>query len=45
MSSEDHQIEIKNTIFLVNNLEIQNVFKDKDGEKGNSVINLMEEVL
>ena len=45
MSSEEHQIKIKNIIFLMDNLEIQDVFKDKDGKEENSVINLMEKVL
>ena len=45
MSSEDHQIEIKNTISLVNDLKMQDVFKDKDGKEGSNITNLMEEVL
>jgi hypothetical protein len=45
MSSEEYQIEIENIIPLINDLEIQNVFKNENGEKGSSVTNLMEKVL
>ena len=35
---------MENTIPLVDDLEMQDVFKVKDGEKGGSVTNLIEEV-
>jgi hypothetical protein len=44
MSNEEHQIKIKNIIPLVNNLKIQNVFKNENGEKGSSVTNLIKEM-
>jgi len=34
---EDHQIELGNTTPLIDNLEMQDVFKDKDGERGDGV--------
>ena len=33
------QIKINNSIPLIENLEISNIFKDKDDKEGNSVIN------
>ena len=38
---EDHQIESGNTTPLINDLEMQNVFKDKDEERGDGVIDLI----
>ena len=35
--NKDRQIESGNTTPLINNLEMQNVFKDKDEKKGDSV--------
>ena len=32
------------TIPLINDLKMQDIFKDKDKEEGNSVINLIESV-
>ena len=39
--NKDHQNESGNTTPLINNLEMQEVFKDKDGKRGNSVIDLI----
>jgi len=38
---EDHQIESGNTTPLINNLEIQDIFKDKDEKRGDSVTDLI----
>ena len=38
---EDHQIESGNTTPLINNLEMQDVFKDKDKERGDGVMDLI----
>jgi len=38
---EDHQIETGNTTPLINNLEMQDVFEDKDGERGDGVMDLI----
>jgi len=35
---EKDQMKIKNSTFLIKNLKIQNIFKDKDDKKGNNVI-------
>ena len=35
--NEDHQIESGNTTPLIDNLEMQEVFKDKNGERGDGV--------
>jgi len=43
---EKDQIEISNSISLIKDLEISNIFKDKNDKKGNNVINeLITEVL
>ena len=39
--NKDHQIESGNTTPLINNLEIQEVFKNEDEERGGSVIDLI----
>jgi len=41
IKKEDHQIEPGNTTPLINNLEMQDVFKDKDKERGDGVIDLI----
>jgi len=38
---EDHQIELGNTTLLIDDLEMQDVFKDKNEERGNSVTDLI----
>jgi len=38
---EDHQIELGNTTPLINNLEMQDVFEDKDEERGDGVTDLI----
>jgi len=38
---KDHQIELGNTTPLINNLEMQDVFKDKDEERGDGVTDLI----
>jgi len=35
------QIKLGNTTSLINDLEMQDVFEDKDGERGGSVIDLI----
>ena len=43
---KENQIEINNNTPLIKNLEISNIFKDKDNKEGNSVIDkLIMEVL
>jgi len=42
IKEEDHQIKSGNTTPLINNLEMQNVFKDKDKERGDSIIDLIK---
>jgi len=37
IKEEDHQIELGNTTPLINNLEMQNVFKDKDEKRGDGI--------
>jgi len=39
--NEDHQIKSGNTTPLINDLEMQEVFKDKDGERGGSVMDFI----
>ena len=39
--NKDYQIELGNTTPLINNLEMQEVFKDKDGKRGGSVMDLI----
>jgi len=41
IKNKEQQIESGNTTPLINDLEMQEVFKDKDGERGGSVIDLM----
>jgi len=41
IKEKDHQIKSGNTTPLINNLEMQDVFKDKDEKKGNGVIDLI----
>ena len=38
---KDHQIESGNTTPLINNLEMQDVFKDKDKKRGDNIIDLI----
>ena len=38
---EDHQIESGNTTPLINDLEMQDVFKNEDGEKRDSIMDLI----
>ena len=43
---KEDQIETKDSTFFINNLEMQNIFKDKDEEEGNSITDkLITEVL
>ncbi len=44
MSDKGHQIEIGDTIPLVSDLEIQDVFKVKNGGERGSIIDLVGEV-
>jgi len=39
--NKDYQIELGNTTPLINDLEIQEVFKDEDGERGGSITDLI----
>ena len=41
IKEEDHQIELRNTTPLINDLEMQDVFEDKDEKKGDGVIDLI----
>jgi len=41
IKKEDHQIELGNTTPLINNLEMQDVFKDKDGKRRDGVTDLI----
>ena len=43
--NEDHQNESGNTTPLINDLEMQEVFKDKDRERGGSVTDLICELV
>jgi len=43
--NEDHQNELGNTTPLINNLEMQEVFKDKNGERGGSVTDLINRLV
>ena len=45
ISNNRNQIKQDNTTPLINDLEIQDIFKDEDKREGDSVINLIEEVL
>jgi len=38
---KDHQIESGNTTPLINDLEMQDVFKDEDEERGDGVMDLI----
>ena len=38
---EDNQIELRNITPLIDDLEMQDVFKDKNGEGGDGVIDLI----
>ena len=42
---EDHQIELGNTIPLINNLEMQDVFKDKDKKRGDGVTDFISRLV
>ena len=41
IKEEDHQIESGNTTLLIDNLEMQDVFEDKDGRRGDGVMDLI----
>ena len=41
IKEEDHQIESRNTTPLIDNLEIQDVFKDEDKERGDGITDLI----
>jgi len=41
IKEKDHQIESRNTTPLINNLEMQDVFEDKNGERRNGVTDLI----
>ena len=41
IKEEDHQIKSENTTPLSNNLEMQDVFKDEDKERGDNVTDLI----
>ena len=45
IKEEDHQIELGNTTPLINNLEMQDVFKNKDEEREDSVIDLINRLV
>jgi len=38
---KDHQIELGNTTLLINDLEMQDIFKDEDGKRGDGVTDLI----
>ena len=39
--NEDHQIELEGIAFWINDLRIEDVFKDKDEEEGVDIIDLI----
>ena len=39
--NKDYQIELEGIIFWINDLRIEDVFKDKDKEKGISIIDFI----
>ena len=39
--NKNHQIKSGNTTPLINDLEMQKIFKDKDKERGDSIIDLI----
>jgi len=41
IKKEDHQIESGNTTPLIDDLEIQDVFEDKDKERGDGIMDLI----
>jgi len=41
IKEEDHQIELGNTTPLIDDLEMQDVFEDKDGRRGDGVMDLI----
>ena len=43
--NKDYQNESGNTTPLINNLEMQEVFKDKDGERGGSVTDFINKLI
>ena len=43
--NKDGQIESGNTTPLINNLEMQEVFKDENGERGGSVMDFIYELV
>ena len=45
IKEEDHQIKSENTTPLINNLEMQDVFKDKDEERGDGVMDLINRLV
>ena len=45
ISNNRYQIKQDNTTPLINDLEMQDIFKDKDKREGDSVTNLIIEVL
>jgi len=45
VKNKDRQIKSGNTTPLINDLEMQKVFKDKDGEKGGSVTDLINRLI
>ena len=45
ISQNKHQIESEDTPPLVSNLEMSNIFKDKDGEEGDGVTDSIEDLV
>jgi len=45
IKEEDHQIESGNTIPLIDDLEMQDVFKDKDKERGDGIMDLINRLV
>ena len=45
INNNEYQIKLNNTIPLINNLEIQDIFKDENRREGDSVMDFIEEVL
>jgi len=43
--NKEQQIKSGNTTPLINNLEMQDVFKDKDGERGGSIMDLISRLV
>ena len=43
--SEDHQIELEDIIFWINDLEIKDVFEDKDKKEGTNIINFINRLV